>query len=181
MTQDLYVATRTMTQGEIERNANDLELYLSMRRRIDAMEKALSDLGLWGRNRNTGVMAAMRNALHEISDRTLVAFAGSVRDETDFPGAVGGAGIGVTMARAELRAYYGILRAMYESFAAYRLIEPSDVTEATREGELADGRKRDRNNPPLVYAHDPDCTVDHTPNGPKSRRKNCPTPEEWDA
>jgi hypothetical protein len=176
MTPDLYVATRTMTQGEIERNANDLELYLSMRRRIDAMDKALSNLGLWGRSRNTGVMAAMRNALHEISDRTLVAFAGSVRDETDEARS-----IGVTMANAELRAYYGILRAMYESFAAYRLIDPSDVTEATREGELADGRKRDRNNPPLVYAHDPDCTVDHTPNGPKSRRKNCPTPEEWDA
>lgn len=176
MTQDLYTVTRTMTQGEIERNANDLELYLSMRRRIDAMEKGLSDLGLWGRGRNTGVMAAMRNVLHEISDRTLAAFAGSVRDEVD-----GGHGVAGTMARAELRAYYGVLRAMYESFAAYRLIEPSNVTEATREGELADGKKRNRDNPPLVYAHDEGCTVDHIANGPKSRRKNCPTPEEWNA
>jgi hypothetical protein len=176
MTQDLYVANRAMTQGEVERQANDAEQYASMRRRIKTMEEALRKLGFWGRNRNAGVMAAMRNMLHEVDQRMMASYFGSVVPEETAAGKVG-----VTMANAELRAYYGILRAMYESFAAYRLIDPSDVTEATLEGELADIRKRDRDNPPLVYAHDPDCTVDHTPNGPKIHRKNCPTPEEWDA
>lgn len=164
----------TLTKFEAELRLDEDGMYASMRRRIDAMELAARRFRDYGKNKNAGVHAALMAALYEIDERMQMAYVMSLRgeDEEDSP---------VTrMFRAELHHYYPIIRKMYDQFAMSRLLEPSEVTESTMEGAIRESYQRDRDNPVLVYAHDEGCTIDHIANGPKSRRKNCPTPEEWD-
>lgn len=161
-----------LTKFEAELRLNDADTYASMRRRMRSMLTAAERFRQHGRNKNAGVYAALMAALYEINERMQLAY--DLTQDCDEGDRVG------KLCRAELHHYYPIIRRMYDQFASSRLLEPSEVTESTMEGAVREAAQRDRDNPVLVWAHDDDCTVDHIPNGPRSRRKNCPTPEEWE-
>jgi cytosine/adenosine deaminase-related metal-dependent hydrolase len=162
----------TLTKFEAELRLNEDDMYESMRRRMKSMLTAAHRFIRSGKSKNAGVVAALTAALYEIDDRMEVARSLSV---------TGPRGDRVAdMGRRELCNYYPIIRKMYDQFAAFRLLQPHEVTESTMDSALREERQRERNNPVLVYAHDEGCTIDHTPNGPNGSRKNCPTPEEWD-
>lgn len=170
------------TKQELEARMSDDELYRSMQRRMDSMKMAANRFREWGKNRNAGIWGALMDALYEIDERMRYAHILGLRYEPKgdgSPQADSHCRI-AALHEAQLNAHYPVIRRMYDAFADSRLLEPSEVTEATREGDARERARRDRDNPVLVYAHDSDCTIDHIANGPKGRRKNCPTPEEWD-
>jgi hypothetical protein len=162
----------TLTKFEAELRLNDDDMYASMKRRVESMIMAAERHQEGGKNKNAGIHAALMTTLYEIDKRMRMAYALSLGSTDQNRVAV--------LYGAELRAYYPIIRKMYDQFAASRLLQPSEVTESTMEGHLREIRQRERDNPIMVYAHDEGCTIDHIPNGPRSNRKNCPTPEEWD-
>lgn len=163
----------TLTKFEAELLLRGDERHESYRRRLKSMLMAATRFREWGKNKNAGIHGALMAALYEIDERFRMAHYGSMAhpENDDRLG---------QHYRAELGHYYPIIHRMYDVFAMSRLLEPSEVTESTMDSALREANQRERDNPVMVWAHDEGCTVDHTPNGPKSRRKNCPTPKEWD-
>ena len=164
--------TVKLTKGELENQASFEERHNSMERRVDSMIAAVYRFQRTGRSKNAGVVRALSAALFEIEQRMEMAWVMSLNE-----GTVG------QMGRTELSHYYPIIRRMYDVFAESRLLEPREVTESTQEGDLREMRQRDRDNPIMVYAHEPDCALDHIPRRPghyNNYPKRCPDPATWE-
>jgi hypothetical protein len=176
------------TKQELELRMSEEELFESMRRRLETMQAALRRRRTWRKNKTEGVLITVLETLWEIDERMGIAYALSHRldvapdaDEktvrqTKTHNVLAG------IYGAELQTGYRILRRMYDAMAGSRLLEPSEVTESTREGAIREMNQRDRDNPVMVWAHAAHCpeSVDHIAPKPRGRHVCPKTWEEWD-